>query len=350
MAQIDIELAKLKETKANIAQSITAKGGVLTNPSDFSSYSTAVTSIPNTVTDFSVMGYDSVPEPFNSGIEYAKQIMENWTPTKTSISYYGDTNLYFFPVVDTSNAKNLDFGDTPIMCAPAINTSEVTSLSGTFRNCHSLLVADLSSWNLPKLTNASEMFYDTYVQKIILPNNFGCANMSYAFCDCYDLKEFDWTKIDMSKVTNAQSMCYGWPLTTVPELNTTNCTNMKDMFGNFDCAVTRLEGIDCKGVFSSSANSSIITSSTSNSISYMVLKNLGFTSKTTTYNLTTFRKWGIATDDNPDARQSLIDSLITYSVDRTGMSAATIKLYSSVKALLTSDEIAQIQAKNYTIA
>ena len=72
MAQIDIELAKLKETKASIAQSITAKGGVLTNPSDFSSYSTAVTSIPNTVTDFAVIGYDSVPEPFNRGIEYAK--------------------------------------------------------------------------------------------------------------------------------------------------------------------------------------------------------------------------------------------------------------------------------------
>ena len=164
--------------------------------------------------------------------------------------------------------------------------------------------------------------------------------MAYAFSNCYDLMEFDWTKIDMSKVTNAESMCYGWSLTTVPELNTANCTNMKDMFGSFSCAVTRLEGIDCKGVFSSMANNSIITSSTSNNISYMVLKNLGFTSTTTTYNLTTFRKWGIATDDNPDARQSLIDSLITYSVDRTGMNAATIKLYSSVKALLTSDEIA----------
>ena len=72
MAQIDVELAKLKETKASIAQSITAKGGVLTNPSDFSSYSVAVDNLPTTVTDFSVIGYSSVPEPFNSGIEYAK--------------------------------------------------------------------------------------------------------------------------------------------------------------------------------------------------------------------------------------------------------------------------------------
>jgi hypothetical protein len=72
MAQIDVELAKLKETKASIAQSITAKGGVLTDPSNFSTYSTAVESIPNTGADFSAIGYSSVPEPLNSGIEYAK--------------------------------------------------------------------------------------------------------------------------------------------------------------------------------------------------------------------------------------------------------------------------------------
>jgi hypothetical protein len=72
MAQIDIELAKLKQTKASIARSITAKGGILSNPSNFSTYSAAVESIPNTVTDFSVIGYSSVPEPFNLGIEYAK--------------------------------------------------------------------------------------------------------------------------------------------------------------------------------------------------------------------------------------------------------------------------------------
>ena len=74
MAQIDIELAKLKETKANIARSITAKGGTLSNPSDFSSYSVAIDNLPSSGggLDFSVIGYDSVPEPLNSGIEYAK--------------------------------------------------------------------------------------------------------------------------------------------------------------------------------------------------------------------------------------------------------------------------------------
>ena len=61
--------------------------------------------------------------------------------------------------------------------------------------------------------------------------------------------------------------------------------------------------------------------------------------------------WGIANDEVPDARQSLIDSLITYSFDRAaaGYSTQTWKLYKDVKALLTDDEIAQITAKGYTL-
>ena len=62
--------------------------------------------------------------------------------------------------------------------------------------------------------------------------------------------------------------------------------------------------------------------------------------------------WGIANDEVPDARQSLIDSLITYSFDRAtaGYSACRIGLASRTKSLLTQDEIAQITAKGYTIA
>ena len=62
--------------------------------------------------------------------------------------------------------------------------------------------------------------------------------------------------------------------------------------------------------------------------------------------------WGVNDETNTDARQSLIDSLLTYSFDRAtaGYSTCTIKLHSSTKALLTEDEIAQITSKGYTIA
>ena len=65
--------------------------------------------------------------------------------------------------------------------------------------------------------------------------------------------------------------------------------------------------------------------------------------------------WGVEDETVPlsaGARQSLIDTLITYSYDRAtaGYSTCTVTLHANTKALLTQDEIAQITAKGYTIA
>ena len=63
-------------------------------------------------------------------------------------------------------------------------------------------------------------------------------------------------------------------------------------------------------------------------------------------------KLGINTTDYPNARQSLVDMLATNSFDRAtnGYSTCKITLHSKTKAQLTSDEIAQITAKGFTIA
>ena len=65
-----------------------------------------------------------------------------------------------------------------------------------------------------------------------------------------------------------------------------------------------------------------------------------------------FNVWGVNSDTITDARQSLIDSLITYSYDRAtaGYSTCTVTLAADTKAVLTSDEIAAITAKGFTIA
>lgn len=83
----------------------------------------------------------------------------------------------------------------------------------------------------------------------------------------------------------------------------------------------------------------------------MVVKDIGIDSKYDYINMEYSQVWGIANDEVPDARQSLIDSLITYSFDRAaaGYNTMTMKLYTDVKALLTDDEIAQITAKGYTL-
>ena len=67
--------------------------------------------------------------------------------------------------------------------------------------------------------------------------------------------------------------------------------------------------------------------------------------------------WGIPNDKHPDARQSLVDSLLTYSYDRvndpdnlgTADTTCTITLSANSYAQLTVSEIEAITAKGYTL-
>lgn len=81
---------------------------------------------------------------------------------------------------------------------------------------------------------------------------------------------------------------------------------------------------------------------------FLKIINLG-KSTLTTFDFSRATNWGTGGDEN---RQSLIDSLISYSYDRAsaGMDTATIKLSANTKALLTEEEIAQITAKGFTIS
>lgn len=82
---------------------------------------------------------------------------------------------------------------------------------------------------------------------------------------------------------------------------------------------------------------------------YTLLKNICMHPSATVLNLSTISKWGT---DTPENRQSLVDTLITYSYDRAsaGYSAAAVSLHADVKALLTEEELTQITNKGYTIA
>ena len=57
--------------------------------------------------------------------------------------------------------------------------------------------------------------------------------------------------------------------------------------------------------------------------------------------------WGVNSDKAPNARQSLVKSLLTNTTEKT--SAVKIYLSANTKALLTDEEIAQITSKGYTI-
>lgn len=354
MAQIDIELAKLKETKASIARSITAKGGTLSNPSNFSSYSVAIDNLPSSGggSDFSVIGYDATPEPLKSGLEYAKQIKDTWDSSITNCNskYDGDKQLYFFPIVNVDNVTHMNymFSYSNILVAPTLHTPKCVNLSGTFNNCGNLLYADLSNWTLSKVTSVSSMFDGCErVSTIILPKGLRPKYADKMFQNCNALTQVNIKDIDFSQcidMSRAFANCYD--LTVIPSLDTGRCNNLQGIFEV--SGIVRVEGIDMKSV---SGNQSLFGSLIIDDryLRYLLIKNFGNSNMSTSY--TEFKKlsyWGTNDATNTDAKQSVIDTFITYSIDRSS-NPMTVTLHSNTYSKLTADEIQQAANKGYNL-
>ena len=181
------------------------------------------------------------------------------------------------------------------------------------------------------------------------PNNPNSANHLYMG----DTKLVYAPNIDTSTVTIMQRMFQNCVrLTSVPLYNTSKVTKFQYMFNNCT-SLTTIEGISFKSFSASTMNNQYIFGSSRNSsIRKAVFKDIGYQSTAVQFNTEYIDNWGVNTDEIPDARQSLIDSLITYSFDRAsaGYPTCTITLSTNTKAILRPDEKAQIEAKGFTIA
>lgn len=355
MAQIDIELAKLKETKANIAQSITAKGGTLSNPSDFSSYSVAIDNLPSSGggSDFEQIGYATTPEPIKSGLEYAKQIKDTWDNSITSCrsKYENDKQLYFFPIVNVDNVTNMNymFSNSNLLVVPDLNTPKCAYAVNLFSYCKLLLYADLSNWTLSNVSSMDSMFKDCVnVTTIVLPNGLRPKNAYMMFSSCNNLTQVNIEDVDFSQCTNMAFTFSGTSLSVIPNLDTRNCTRLDYIFSaNYN--LVRIEGIDMVAVTNSGSNLFGTMYTNDQKLRYLNIKNFGNSNLATSF--TNFNKlsfWGFNNELNPDAKQSLIDTFITNSMDRSS-NPMTVTLHADVLARLTADEIQQAANKGYNL-
>ena len=317
---------------------------------------------------FSVIGYPSVPQYIQDGIEYAKTIQNNWNASITNRqdAFSDDTQLVYFPLVDTSNVTNMNImfsGCTNLQYVPAINVSKVTNMRQMFHKCNKLTSLDLSNWNTSKVTSMSYMFSNCGSLTSLDLSNFDTSkvtDMSSMFTNCSRLTSLDVSNFNTSAVTNMSYMfngCSGLTSLDLSSFNTSKVTSMNSMF--YYCyKLQRIDGyLDWTKI--SSYPSSFIYSSSSYGcpLRYMTIKNLGTTGTTFNFNNTHLQNWGDESDTTTyplsvGARQSLVDSLLTYSYDRAanGLSICKIQLHSKVKARLTADEITAIQNKGYTIS
>ena len=310
--------------------------------------------------DFSSIGYDAelsaeVNSNMNNDVAYSKTLYDKWNPRNTSAFnlYKDDKKLVYAPNIDTSNVNamtNMFSGCSNLKILPLYNTSKVITMSEMLGICSGLTSIPLL--NTSNVTNMSDMFKDcSRLTSVPLFDTSKVTNMNSMFKGCSRLTSIP--LFDTSNVTTMYGMFYGCTsLTSVPELNTSKASNMSAMF-NGCYRLTTIEGISFKSYSASTMNQYYIVGYSSNtSIRKAVFKDIGYQSNAKQFNTENIANWGVNSDEIPDARQSLIDSLITYSFDRAsaGYPTCTINLSSTTKALLTSDEIAQIEAKGFTIA
>lgn len=286
--------------------------------------------------DFSPIGYDAelsaeFNAKINADIAYSKTLYDAWNPSNTDAYalYRDDKNIVYAPNIDTSNITSMREMFSRcyrLQKVPAFDTRNVISMNNMFYYCSSITTVPL--FNTSNVTSMDYMFYYcTSLQTVPLFNTSNVTSMDNMFNNCASI-------------------------TTIPDFDTSNVHNFYSMLQGCS-SLTTIKCISFKSFADSTMKNNYIAGITGNrSIRKAVFKDIGYQSTAVQFNTSKIEFWGVNEDDIPDARQSLIDSLITYSFDRAsaGYPTCTITLSSTTKALLTEDEIAQITAKGFTIA
>ena len=338
------KLTYLEQTKEGIKQAIINKGVNVSDSDTFRSYIDKIDSITtgggsgsdcNVSTCWDSLGYNDVPQYLDDAVTYGAQIKDTWDASSTSFNFSNNADIIYFPSLDVSNVSIISFGyDTNLQYVGRLNvSSKIRELNNLFNGCKKLMEVDgINTWDTS-----------------------GVTTMSFAFSDCESLKSLDLSNWDVSNVTNMWKTFYNCSSLTSLDLsgwNTSNVTDMTTIIGN----CTKLEKVDgfldLTSCDYSSSYSYFFGYGSLSTLRKIAFKNIGYKSAKTAIDFTKILNWGVDTDTVTDARQSLIDSLITYSFDRAtaGYATHTITLGTQTKAVLTESEIAQITAKGYTIA
>ena len=176
------------------------------------------------------------------------------------------------------------------------------------------------------------------------------TSLQYLYCYTGNI-----TISNTSKVTNFNYAFSGMISPELKEIDTSSGTNFDYILSNTSNYLIKIAGLSLKSLSTNMSNTYFTGWGTMINLRYALLKDFGTKSGFTSASFTYWSKWGIEDESIPlsaGARQSLVDTFITYSYDRAtaGYSTCTVTLHADTKALLTQDEIAQMTAKGYTLA
>ena len=226
--------------------------------------------------------------------------------------YTGNEDLVYLPSIDFTKINNSLYkfceGAHNLITIPDIVAEgKAISLIYAFRNCHSLKRVGDIKMNVSGVGRAFENCYALeYIGRIATFDDYiRTSEKTSAFAGCYSLERVE--ELNM----------YRWGGNNFNAATFNNCINLR----------------------------------------YLLIKGFGSWSAVTWNLQNALANWGIPNDKHPDARQSLVDSLLTYSYDRvndpdnlgTADTTCTITLSANSYAQLTASEIEAITAKGYTL-
>jgi surface protein len=292
-----------------------------------------------------------------SSLEYIN--VSEWDVSKV-------TNMESF-VNGCSNLKRIDVSRW--------NTEKATNMNGAFARCGKLEELDVSNFDMSNITGFYQMFLGDSLLKHIDVSRWDVSktiNMMGVFQSCSSLTSLDVSNWNTSKVTNMQNMfngCSKLESLDVSKWDVGKVTNLASIFDNckslktIDVSNWIIKGINSTGyMFRNSGveyldcsgfdltNVTFLDQMCNNcaNLDVFKLKNLGVNESV---NIGWMVNGCTSLGSSPEGLEALRNTLIRDSFDRAsaGYSAVTISLPAQVKARLTTDEIAQITAKGFTI-
>lgn len=305
--------------------------------------------------------------------------------------FYGCVSLIELPDLDVSQVQSFE---SALYNCSSIKNLDLTSwnisngktLNYLFSGCSQLESLDISSWDFSNAESIQGLFYNCKnLTNLTLPDKFGFPVLDAVFYGCKKIPSSIIQQIDFSKVTSLKNTFVDCDFESL-DFSFTNINTITDLSDTFNYC-KKLKYLDISTIDTSVVTKfgSIFgscekllkvkgcldyTNFTGTDFSYyqlfgyiysvpircLTLKNLGIQQdKTNLQQFVYCINWGIpdeTIDYTSDARETLINTLITYSFDRVsaGYESATVRLSNNTKALLTENEIAQITAKGFTIA
>lgn len=300
------KLNELQDAKEDIQAAIREKGGVVSDDT-LAGLADDIRDIPQDGYAWGSIGWSNAPDEWQQMVNDARAYKEAWEaldPKPDIRTYFkGNSSIRMLPFLEEFNTSvNMD--SAFINCVnlryipDELSIENATTVGGCFQN------SDIVAANGIKIN----------------PN---CTSLNNLFSSCSSLISIPY--LSTQQVTIFSGFLNGCnSLEKITELDWSSVTNITNWCNN-----------------------------SSQKFRYCLIKNMGKSSLTTyRFDWNCFATWGINSEKYPDARQSMIDTLITYSYDRAtnNMATATIQLHANAKARLTASEIAAITAKGFTLA